>query len=162
MIVSLLKSLSNETSPWQLAFAVCFAMIFALLPFFTLLSVIVLFVLLSFRLNLAMFLLSAGFFKIFVILIDPIMIQFGEAVLASQSLKSVFDMAFNNDVLRLFHFNQTLVMGSMLTSFILFVPVLFLSKFLIVRYRSHLLTRLNKLHLVQMLKASSALRWFIK
>ena len=162
MIMSLLKSLGNETSPWQLAFAVSFAMIFAFLPFFTLLSVFVLFMLLSFRINLGMFLVSAGFFKIFVILIDPLMNNFGEAILAAKSLTPVFDMAFNNDVLRLFAFNQTLVMGSMLTSFILFVPVLFLSKFLIVKYRVHLLTRLNKLHVVQMLKASSALRWFIK
>ncbi|MCJ8314926.1 MAG: TIGR03546 family protein [Saccharospirillaceae bacterium] len=162
MIVSLLKSLSNETSPWQLAFAVSFAMIFAFLPDFTLLSIFVLFVLLSFRINLAMFLLSAGFFKLFIILFDPLMAQFGEMFLSIENLQPLFDKAYNNDVLRLFHFNQTLVMGSMLTSLLLFVPVLFLSKFLIVKYRTHLLTRLNKLHLVQMLKASSALRWFIK
>jgi len=162
MIASLLKALSNETSPWQIAFAASFAMIFAFLPFFTLLSVFVLFMLLSFRINLGMFLVSVGFFKIFVILIDPLMVPFGESFLAIQSLKPIFDMAFNSDVLRLFHFNHTLVMGSMITSFALFVPVLFLTKFLVVKYRTHLLTRLNKLHIVQMLKASSAMRWFIR
>jgi len=162
MIVSLLKALSNETSPWQLAFAVSFAMLFSLLPFFTLLSILILLMLLSFRINLGMFLLSTAFFKIFFVLIDPMLNQLGEHVLMASLFTPIFDAAFNNDILRLFHFNNTLAMGAMVAGVVLFIPVLLLSKWLVVRYRVHLLTRINKLHIVQLLKASSAMRWFMK
>ncbi|BCE02292.1 TIGR03546 family protein [Marinicellulosiphila megalodicopiae] len=162
MIASLLKSISNDSNPYQLAFAVSFAMVFSFLPFFTFLSIIVLFCLLSFRINLAMFLLGCAFFKTLAFSIDPLLIKVGESVLMQASLTGMFDSAFNSDFLRLFHFNHTLVMGAMVVSFVCFVPVLFISKILIVRYRVHLLTRINKLHIVQLLKASNKLNWLIR
>jgi uncharacterized protein (TIGR03546 family) len=75
-------------------------------------------------------------------------------VLQQPALIGLWTEWSQSDFWRLTAFNNTLVMGSLLLSLLAFVPVLVVSRLLIVMYRGKLLAWIEKLKVVQVLKAS--------
>jgi uncharacterized protein (TIGR03546 family) len=89
----------------------------------------------------------------------PAMTAAGEALLTSNSLIPLWTSMYQNDIWRLAHFNHTLTLGSLVTSVVLSIPLFFIFKALIVKYRASVLEWVRKTHFAQALKASS---WFSK
>ena len=133
-IAKLLKVLNSETDPAQISLAFCFAMIMGLTPLYSIHNLIVLFFLLLLRVNLSTFILLA--------------------ILTTNSLEAFWTSLYNLTIFRLAHFNNSILMGSLLFSLILFIPVFLLSNMLIKRYRDHILAWVRKTRLMQLLKGS--------
>ena len=154
-LAKFLKILNSETNPWQIALALMFGMMVGLTPIFRLHNLVILFVVLFFRINIASFLVATALFSGLAYAFDPLMLQLGESVLTNSSFSGVWQSFYNTSLGRLSQFNHTLTMGSLLVSVLCAPVLLLLSKYLIVQYREKLLARINKLQVVRVLKAST-------
>lgn len=155
--IKLFTLLNSETSAWQLAFGACFGMVLGLTPLLSLHNLLVLFLLFAFRVNLSFAILSWGVCSALAYLLDSSFHQLGWTLLNAPSLHDWFTAAYNDPIWRWTRFNNTVVIGSLAVSLVLFVPMAIVLKWLIARYRLHIQRRIEKWRIVQALKAS---RWF--
>ena len=100
------------------------------------------------------FLLGLAVFTGIAYLLDPLFHHIGFAVLTAPALEGLWTTLYQSVWWRLEHFNNSIVMGSLVFSMALFVPVLLLSNMLIRRYRQHVLAWVQKTRIMQMFKAS--------
>jgi uncharacterized protein (TIGR03546 family) len=153
-VAKLLKVLNSETDPGQISLAFCFSMIAGLTPLFSLHNLLVILLVLVLRVNLSAFILGITFFSGIAYLLDPFFHRLGLAVLTAGSLKGLWTSLYNVTLLRIEHFNNSIVMGSLLFSLILYVPLFLLSNQLIFRYREHMLAWIRKSRIMQAFKAT--------
>lgn len=154
LIAKLLKVLNSETDPIQISLGFGFAMIAGLTPFWSLHNLLMLLLVLLLRVNLSAFLLGLAVFTGLAYLLDPLFHWNGLHLLTAPALEGLWTSLYNSPLWRLERFNNTIVMGSLVFSLLLFVPLLILSNILIRRYRAHILMWVHKTRLMQMFKAS--------
>jgi len=154
LIARFLRVLNSETNPGQNSLGFCFAMVAGLTPMMSLHNLVVLLLILILRVNLSAFLLGLGVFSGMAYLLDPLFHWYGLRILTAPSLEGLWTSLYNSTLWRLAWFNNTMVMGSMVFSLALFVPLYFLSNSLIRRYRAHVLAWIQKTRLMQIFKAS--------
>ena len=153
MIAKLLAVLNSETDPAQISLAFCFAVVTGFTPLLSLHNLFVLFMVLILRVNLSAFILGTAFLSGLAYLLDSIFHEIGLVVLKAGFLKGVWTALYNNTIFRMENFNNSIVMGSLVVSLLLFLPVFFLSNILIRRYRSNLLSWVEKTKIMQVFKA---------
>lgn len=149
--------LNSETSPWQLAFGAALGMVLGLTPLWSLHNVLVLFLLLLLRVNISFALLSMALCAGLAYGFDNQFHALGWQVLNAPMLQDLFNACYNIPLLRWAQFNNTVVLGSLLVSVILFLPFAVLVRIGISAYRRHWQARFEQLKIVQLLKAS---RWY--
>jgi uncharacterized protein (TIGR03546 family) len=154
LLAKLLRVLNSETDPGQISLGLCFAMIAGLTPLVSLHNFIVVLLVLVLRVNLSAFLLGLALFTGIAYLLDPLFHRLGLAVLTAPSLADLWTFLYQSVWWRLEHFNNSIVMGSLMFSVAMFVPVLLLSNILIRRYRQHVMAWVQKTRIMQMFKAS--------
>ncbi len=154
MLAQLLAVLNSETHPGQISLGFCFAMVAGLTPFLSLHNLLVLLLVLVIRVNLSAFLLGLPLFSGLAFGLDPLFHRVGLAVLTNESLAGLWTSLYNSTLWRIEHFNNSIVMGSLLFSLVSFVPFYLLSNFAIRRYRAHVLAWVEKTRVMQFLKAS--------
>lgn len=155
MLARILNVLNSETDPSQISLALSLSMIAGLTPFMSLHNLVVLFLVLFLRVNLTAFLLGLGIFSALAYLFDPFFHAAGLFLLSSATLEGLWTSMYNMPVFRIERFNNTIVMGSLVVSLVLFLPVYFLSRAGIVRYRERFVAWMNKTRLAQVIKAST-------
>ena len=153
-IAKLLKVLNSETDPGQISLSLCFAMFAGLTPFLSLHNLLVLFLVLVLRVNLSTFVLGLLFFSGVAYLLDPLFHWIGLTVLTAPPLEGLWTALYNCTLSRFERFNNSVVMGSLLVSLLLFVPLYLISRAVIVQYREHLLAWVRRTRIMQALKAS--------
>ncbi len=154
LLAKLLRVLNSETEPGQISLGLCFSMIAGLTPLLSLHNLFVLLLVCILRVNFAAFLLGLGVFTGIAYMLDPLFHQIGLAVLTTTSLEGLWTSLYQSVWWRLEHFNNSIVMGSLVFSVGAFVPILLLSNLLIRRYRKHILAWIQKTKIMQMFKAS--------
>jgi uncharacterized protein (TIGR03546 family) len=154
LLAKLLRVLNSETEPGQISLGFCFAMIAGLTPLLSLHNLFLLLLVFLLRVNLAAFLLGLALFTGVAYLLDPLVHLLGLAVLTAGSLEGLWTSLYQSVWWRLEYFNNSIVMGSLVFSVGLFVPVLLISNLLIRRYRQHVLSWVQKTKIMQMFKAS--------
>ncbi|MFZ1748226.1 MAG: TIGR03546 family protein [Nitrospirales bacterium] len=154
LLAKLLRVLNSETDPGQISLGLCFAMIAGLTPLVSLHNLFVVLLVLVLRVNLSAFLLGLALFTGIAYLLDPLFHLLGLTVLTAPPLADVWTSLYQSMWWRLEHFNNSIVMGSLIFSIAMFVPVLLLSNLLIRRYRQHVMAWVQKTRIMQMFKAS--------
>ena len=154
LLAKLLRVLNSETDPGQISLGFCFAMIAGLTPLLSVHNLFVLLLVCILRVNIAAFFLGLALFTGIAYLLDPLFHLLGLAVLTATSLEALWTALYQSVWWRLEHFNNSIVMGSLLFSVGLFVPVLLFSNLLIRRYRKHILAWVQKTKIMQIFKAS--------
>ena len=154
LLAKLLRVLNSETDPGQISLGLCFAMVVGLTPLVSLHNLFVLLLVFILRVNLSAFLLGLALFTGIAYLLDPLFHRLGLAVLTASSLADLWTSLYQSVWWRLEHFNNSIVMGSLVFSVAMFVPVLLLLNFLIRRYRQHVMAWVQKSRIMQMFKAS--------
>jgi len=148
-IAKILKVLNSESNPGQISLAVCLSMVAGLTPLMSPHNLIVIFLALILRVNLSAFILGLGLFTGFAYALDPMFDRLGLAVLTAESLKGLWTALYNSTIWRLEHFNNTIVMGSLLVSLVLFAPAYLVLNRLIFSYREHVLEYVKKTRIMQ-------------
>ena len=154
MLAKLLKALNSDSAPGQIALAFALALITGLTPLFSFHNVFILLIACLVRINFVAFLLCTLFFSGVAYLLDPAAVALGESILTNPSLQSFFTELYQSDFWRATRFNNTLVLGSLVIAVIAFIPVLLLSRWLILAYRHKLMAWVDKLKITKVLKAS--------
>ncbi|MGO4891110.1 TIGR03546 family protein [Flavobacterium sp. W21_SRS_FM6] len=160
LLVKLFKALNSDSSPWQLAFGFTLGMIMGLTPILGLHSLILLFSVLFFRVNLSSFLVAWALFSIFTLPLDAFMSSIGESLLTAESLTPMWTAFYSNTVGQLTQFYHTLTLGSLIVALLLSPFILLISQFLVVKYREKVMVWVNKIKLVQFIKGSNFYRLY--
>ncbi len=151
----LLKILRSAASPGQIAGGFILGMIIGLTPMMSLHNLIVLFLIVILNVNMAMAIFSFGIFSGVAYLLDPLFHSFGYFLLADlTSLKGFYTSLYNIPVIALSRFNNTVVMGSLVTSIILLIPVYLLTIKGVNYYRENIDPKFQKWKIVQVVKGS--------
>jgi uncharacterized protein (TIGR03546 family) len=153
-IAKLIKVLNSDAAPGQIGAAVGFSMIAGFTPFWSLHNLLVLFLVLVLRVNLSAFLLGLAVFSGLAFGLDPLFDKLGLWVLTSDSLNGLWTAMYNRTLWRVERFNNTVVMGSLLASLVLFFPLLLLSNLLIRQYRATVMAWVQRSRILQAIKAS--------
>ena len=154
ILAKLLKMLNSEADPHQISAGFCLAMITGFTPLWSLHNLLVLFLILIFRVNLSAFLLGWALFSGIAYLLDPMFHALGYKILTAGALTGLWTALYNMDLFRLANFNNSLVMGSLVVSLALFVPLLLILNLIIQKYREHILAWVRKTRLAQIVNSS--------
>ncbi|WP_198679764.1 TIGR03546 family protein [Aliidiomarina minuta] len=154
MLARFLKALNSEAGPWAIAWAFVLGMIMGLTPLISLHNLIILFLALSLRINFAGFLLAFLFFSGLAYLFDPIADYIGESLLQAEALAPLWYSLYEMPVARLFQFNHTITLGSLVFALLISPLWLYASYYLVVNYRTRVKAWFVKLKIVQGLKGS--------
>ena len=154
ILAKIFKTLNSETEPFQISLALSFAMIAGLTPLWSLHNILVLLLVLILRINLTTFMLGWLGFSGVAYVLDPLFHVFGLHILTNNSLHGLWTALYNSPLWRLTNYNNSILMGSLVISLGLFVPLFFLSNLVISKYREHILAWVMKSRIVQVLKAS--------
>ncbi|MGI5309010.1 TIGR03546 family protein [Rheinheimera sp. WS51] len=151
LLAKILKALNSQTSTWQIGWAVALGLFIGILPL-GLLTFIILLVVCLFTVNLSIFFVIWGLTK-------GLMLLFAEPL---ESLtwqlaqnESLLTLLAQTETLQLLHLHHTLTLGSFILGLCLLLPIAWLSSLLVKQYRVRVMSKIEKLKITQMLKASS-------
>lgn len=153
-VIKILKVLNSETHPAQISLGLCFAVIVAFTPKFSLHNVLIYLIILFFRINLSAFLLGGLLFTGVGALLDPLFHRIGLALLTAPWLERLWTAFYNATMWRVENFNNTVVMGSLFAGLALFLPLYFLFNHAVLYYRQHVYAHVQKLKIVKAIKAN--------
>ena len=159
-LARLLRALNSETHPTQIAGAACLAVIAGLTPLWTLHNLVVLLLVLVLRVNLSTFLVVWALFSGIAYLADPLFHALGLSLLTAEPLHGLWTAFYATVPGRLSRFNNTVVLGSLVTALALAAILFPLAVYLIRQYRSHLLSYVRRSRLMTFLKASKLYRLY--
>jgi len=143
-LLKLFKALNSAQSPWQVTLAITLGMVAGLTPIGGLQNALILFLAFLLNIHLGLFFVSTALFAGVGYLFDPWFEQLGYALLGSDALQGLWTAWYNSGLMRLTHFNNTLVMGATAVSLLLALPLYLLLGWLIGRYRTVLGAFLEK------------------
>lgn len=154
-LAKLFKILRSEVSPSQIAWGMVLGMIIGLTPIWSLHNLILFFLIIILKVNIAMAILSFGIFSGFAYIFDPVFHNLGYYILVDiSSLKSLWTTLYNIPVVALSRYNNTVVMGSLTIAILFIFPFYIFSKKFVVVYREKIDPKFQKLKIVQIVKGS--------
>ena len=166
-LIKLFKALNSAQTPWQVTLAITLGMMAGLTPITGVQTLLFLFLAFLLNIHLGLFFVATAIFAGIGYLFDPWFEQVGYAILSSEGLKGIWTAWYNSGLMRITHFNNTLVSGSTLVTLVLAVPLYFALGWAINHYRvglSKVLETCPKLGLFGILKATDKrdplLRWW--
>jgi uncharacterized protein (TIGR03546 family) len=155
ILAKLIKILRSAASPNQIAGGFIIGMMIGLTPFWTLHNLLLLILLIILNVNIGMATFSFAIFSGIGYLLDPFFHHAGYFILVDVSfLKGFWTMLYNVPVIALSKYNNTVVMGSLITALILCLPVFFLVKIGVFYYRENIDKKMQKWKIVQLVKGS--------
>lgn len=156
------RLLNSETGTNQLAAGMACGLILGFSPFLSIQTLLVLFLVFFFRIQMGAAFLSAFFFKFVAYLVDPAADHLGRKVLETESLRPLFTQMYNMPLVPLTRFNNSIVMGSMIVGLILVTPAFFVFRALIVKYRVVVVARFQGTKLWKSFAATKLYNWYTK
>jgi uncharacterized protein (TIGR03546 family) len=154
IILKFFKVLNSENDPHQISLAFCFAMVAGFTPIFSLHNIIVLLLVLILRINLSGFILGLLVFSGIAYLLDPVFHVLGLFILKAGPLEGLWTTLYGSTIWRLENYNNSITMGSLVVSILLFFPTYIIFNKMITNYRDKVKAFIEKLKIVQALKAS--------
>ena len=158
LFAKILKVLNSEASPWQIGWAIGLGLLAGLLPF-GFLTLLILLIVCLFTINLSTFLLVWG-------VCSGLMFIFGDALEALTwqyaQQPGLLQLLASTETLQLLHLHHTLVLGAFVLGLLLLLPIAWLGSLLVTQYRLRVMSKLQKLRIVQMLKATKLVQLYQK
>ena len=161
-IFAFIKLLNSDTATNQIAAGIACGLILGFAPAFSLQTVFVIFILFFFRIQIGAATLSAFFFAFIAWMLDPLHHMVGVKILESESLKPLFTDMYNMPLVPLTRFYNSIVMGSGVVSIVLAIPMFFLAKILVIKYRATVVARLKDTKVWKAFAATSIYKWYSK
>lgn len=157
------KVLRSNASPNQIAWGFALGAILGLTPFWSLHNLFLIILIILLKINISAALLGLVLFGFIALLLDPLFHFLGFYVLVQiPFMESIWTTLYNLPIAPFSRFNNTVVMGSLLCSLILLVPNYFLFKIFVIRYRESWAEKIQKWKIVQVLKGSKLVRFYLK
>lgn len=156
ILAKLFKILRAEDTPNQIAAGFVLGMIIGLTPFWTVHNMVIIFLIAILKVNIGAAMFAFAICSGLAYLFDPLFHNLGYFLLVDMtSLKGFYTTLYNIPVIALSRYNNTVVMGSLVVSILLIIPVFPFMKYFVTYYRKHLDPKLQKLKIVQIVKGST-------
>lgn len=148
---SLMNVLQADDNPMQVAGGVALGLLAGFAPGSGLLAVICFLLIMFVNVNLGAAALSTALFALLALLLDPLAHQIGYLLLVKMDALTPFWTAlYNMPIVPFTRFNNTVVLGSLVLALLMFVPVLFGSKALVLTYRARWKDKVAKLGVMKL------------
>jgi uncharacterized protein (TIGR03546 family) len=155
-IFKLIRVMHSDTDPRQIALGFALGMIMGLTPLTSLHNILVIMAILILRTNISAAIISWAFFSLCAVILDPLFHQIGLAILVKVNmLEGVWTALYNAPLIPYTRFNNSIVMGSLIFSLVIFYPVYRGGAFLVIEYRDIFMERFNQWKVVHIIKASN-------
>lgn len=154
LLQSLFKTLNSKGTPGQVAMGMAMGAALGLTPLVSAHNLVV------FALALVLDLSLGGFFLGWTLTVplgfalDPLFHAVGSRLLGAPALQGLWTSLYNVPGVPLTNFNNSIVLGSVVVWVALFVPLFFLARWLIAKYRVTVYERLRKTKFFQAVGAS--------
>ncbi|MCP4724530.1 MAG: TIGR03546 family protein [bacterium] len=155
IISRLISILKEGPTPNQVAAGFTLGMFLGMSPSFNLYAIIVLLLIFLLDINISASILGWIVFKLFAFLLDPVFHDVGFELLSeTEWLNGFWTVLYNLPLIPLSKYNNTVVLGSIVLSILLFLPLFFASRLGIIQYREKLYPKVQKLKIVRIVKTS--------
>jgi uncharacterized protein (TIGR03546 family) len=135
LIQSLVGALHSEGTPGQLALGIALGSIMGLTPLLNIHNAIVFAAIVLLNVSFAGGMLGWALFVPIGFLLDPLFDWIGHQLLMAESLRGLWTSLYNTPIVPLTNFNNTIVLGSLVFSLLLLVPLFFATRWAVARYR---------------------------
>ncbi len=154
LIQQLVAALNSEGTPGQVAAGIALGAVFGLTPLMNLHNLVLFGLALILNVSMAGVFLGWAVFVPVGFALDPLFNAVGAALLGAPSLRGLWTTLYNVPVVPFTNFNNTVVLGSFVVWLVAFVPLFFLFRWLVARYRATVYERLKKMRFFQVITAS--------
>jgi uncharacterized protein (TIGR03546 family) len=136
--------------------------ILGMTPSLSLHSLLIFLILFFFRIQIGAALVTAFFFKFVAFILDPAFHAVGSKMLELPSLQGFYTTLYNMPLIPFTRFNNSIVMGSAVITFILSPFVFIMSRIFIVKYRATVVARFKETKLWKAIEATKFYQWYYK
>jgi len=150
----LLRALNSDGTPGQVGMGMAIGLAFGLTPLGSLHNLAILAVAMLTTVSFPGVMLGWAIATPLGFALDPVFDRVGLALLTKDALAPLFTWIVNTPVIALSRLNNSIVLGSLVSWFVLLVPSYFLFRFLVARYREHIFAHVQKWRIVQIIKTS--------
>ena len=163
LVIKIIRTLHSDESPRALALGFALGSIIGLTPLLSAhnLVIFILIFILNVSFGAAMF--GIFFFSAFAYFFDPLFHDLGYFLLVNlEFLKPFWTYLYNIPVAPLFRLHNTVVLGSLMTSLVTFLPVYFGFQEAVRLYKLHLREKVEKFKIMKMMKANGLYQLYTK
>jgi uncharacterized protein (TIGR03546 family) len=161
LLQSIISTLNSEGTPRQIAAGFALGAALGLTPLVNLHNLLVFAAACLLNVSFGGFLLGWTVFVPLGFALDPLFNAVGLALLQAPALQGLWATLYNIPGVPLTNFNNSVVLGSFVSWVVLWLPIFFLSRWLVVKYRAHVYERLRKMRFFQALTASKLYNLFV-
>lgn len=154
LIAGFLQALNAKATPRAIAGGFALGAVIGLTPKGSLHNAVILLLIFLLPVNKSASIVSAILLAIFAPLGDPLFNALGRSLLTAPSLRGVWTTLYNTPVVPWTRFNNTLVLGSLLVSIALSVPLFYAAVWGVKKYRERIVAVASKWKIVHLIKVS--------
>ena len=159
-LFSFIRLLNSETGNLSLAAGLTCGFILGMTPSLSLHSLFLFALMFIFRIQIGAAFVSAFFFKFAAYLLDPLFDELGRMALEMKSFEAFYTTLYNLPLVPYTRFNNSIVMGSGILTFLLSPLIFMISLFVIKKYRSLILKRFKDSKFWKALEATKIYQWY--
>ena len=154
LIQSLVGALHSEGTPGQLALGITLGSILGLTPLMNIHNAIVFAAIVLLNVSFAGGMLGWALFVPIGFLLDPLFDWIGHSLLLAPALRGLWTSMYNLPIVPLTNFNNPVVLGSLVFALVLFVPLFFVMRWAVGRYRATIGARVRQSKFYRAIMAS--------
>ena len=160
LLQSIISTLNSEGTPRQIAAGFALGAALGLTPLVNVHNLVVFALACLLNVSFGAFLLSWTVFVPLGFILDPLFHAVGLALLQAPALTGFWTSLYNVPGVPLTNSNNSVVLGSFVSWVVLWLPIFFLSRWLVVKYRAHVYERLKKMKFFQAITASKLYSYY--
>lgn len=160
LLQSLISTLNSEGTPGQIAAGIALGAALGLTPLVNVHNLVVLALAAILNVSFSGVLVGWTLFVPAGFVLDPLFHRVGMALLGAPGLRDFWTSLFNTPGVALTNFNNSVVLGSVVGWLVLWLPIFFLARWMVIRYRATIYERLRKTRAFKALGASKAYTYY--
>ena len=160
LIQSIIKTLHSEGTPGQVAAGIALGSVLGLTPLMNVHNLVVFSVIVLLNVSFGGGMLGWALFVPLGFLLDPVFDRIGAALLAAPSLRPLWTSWFNTPLVPYTNFNNSVVLGSVVSWLVLAVPIFFAARWGVARYRATIGERVRRSKFYRAVTASQVYNWY--
>jgi uncharacterized protein (TIGR03546 family) len=160
LIQSIIKTLHSDGTPGQVAAGVALGSVLGLTPLVNVHNLVIFSLLVVLNVSFGGGMLGWALFVPLGFILDPVFDRIGAALLTATSLRPMWTSLYNTPLVPYTNFNNTVVLGSLVSWLVLAVPIFFAARYGVARYRATIGERVRQSRLYKAVTASQAYNWY--
>src|SRR5690349_14605368 len=160
LIQSIIKTLHSDGTPGQVAAGIALGAALGLTPLVNVHNLVIFSLIVLLNVSFGGGMLGWALFVPLGFIFDPVFDHIGAALLRAGSLRPLWTSLYNTPVVPYTNFNNTVVLGSLVSWLVLVVPIFFAARYGVARYRATIGERVRQSRFYKAVTASQVYNWY--